>query len=80
MTSAPVLAHQLSKPLDLAHAPVVVRFDPEPATGGTEPIPAQRAGCYFHRPEKIASRGHSVGDNQDTRRRGARRASTTTST
>jgi uncharacterized protein (DUF169 family) len=50
MTSASVFAHQLSELLDLAHPPVAVTFDEEPATGDTEPIPPQPSGCCFWAP------------------------------
>jgi hypothetical protein len=52
MTSAADFAPQLSELLDLAHPPVAVTLDAEPATGGTEPIPAQPAGgCFWARAE-----------------------------
>jgi hypothetical protein len=50
MTSASVLARQLSELLDLAHPPVAVTFDAEPAMGDTEPIRAQPSGCCFWAP------------------------------
>lgn len=55
MTSASAWATPLIELLDLAHPPVAITFDAEPATSGDGSLPAQPAGCCFWEPAQRQS-------------------------